>query len=97
MNAEGVYYTGWTRRLGFQEIEQIVARRSASAISLIFRLKTRQPPFWQGSLLRLPVKTVSIVLSNLECKQVTTAETVFRYLTRQDEPAAPAARPVKTG
>ena len=97
LNAEGVYYTGWTRRLGFQEIEQIVARRSGSTIVLIFRLKTGQPPFWKGSLLRLPVKTVSIALSNLECKQVPTAETVFRYLTRQAEPAAPAAQPVKAG
>jgi Zn-dependent protease with chaperone function len=95
LTAEGVCYTGWTRALRFQEVEKIFARRNYSNIVLSFRLKEKQPAFWKGNLLRTRTKAVAFSLSGLDGKPVTIAETVFRYLTRQTEPAQAAAKPAK--
>jgi hypothetical protein len=87
LNADGIFYTGWKQPLRFQEVEKIFARRSYSNVTLTFRLKEKQPPIWKCSILRLPAKTVTFTLSNLDGKQATIAQTIFRYLTRQTEPA----------
>jgi len=96
LNADGLFYSGWTRPLRFQEIEKTFARRSYSNVVLTFRLKEKQPPIWKGGLIQLRTKKVTFCLSCLEGKQVTIAETIFRYITRQVEPAQTADKPAKT-
>jgi Zn-dependent protease with chaperone function len=93
LNAEGVHYSGWIRPLRFQEIEKIFARRSYSNIILSFRLKEKQPPIWKGKLLQTKTKGVTFSLSNLDEKPLVIAQTVFRYLARQTEPAGAPAKP----
>lgn len=95
LTAEGIFYTGWTRPLRFQEIEKIIARRSYSNISLTFRFKEKQTSIWKCSLIRFPVKAVAFSLSNLGEKPLAIAQTVFRYLVRQTEPDQTAAKPAK--
>lgn len=95
LNAEGVYYSGWVRPLRIQEIERIFARRSYSNVILSFRLKEKQPPIWKASIIRAKTRGVTLSLGNLDGKPLTIAETVFRYLTRQTQPAQPAGKPVK--
>ena len=93
LNADGAFYTGWKRPVRFQEIEKIFARRSYSNVTLTFRLKAKQPPLWKGSVIRLPTRSVALSLSGLDGKPLIIAQTVFRYLTRQTEPAETAAEP----
>jgi Zn-dependent protease with chaperone function len=87
LNADGIFYTGWKRPLRFEEVEKVFARHSYSNVTLTFRLKEKQPPIWKCSILRLPAKAVTFTLGNLGEKQATIAQTIFRYMTRQTEPA----------
>ncbi|HEV2436500.1 MAG TPA: M48 family metallopeptidase [Verrucomicrobiae bacterium] len=93
LNADGIFYSGWTRSLHFQEIEKTFARRSYSNVILSFRLKEKQPPIWKCSLIRAKTKGVTFSLSGLEGKAAPTAQTILRYLARQIEPADPAVKP----
>jgi Zn-dependent protease with chaperone function len=95
LNAQGIFYSGWTRPLHFQEIEKTFARRSYSNVILSFRLKDKQPPIWKCSIVRAKTKGVTFSLSGLEGKAVPTAQTILRYLARQTEPADPAVKPAK--
>lgn len=92
LNAEGVYYTGWVRPLRFVEVERVFARRSHSNVTLSFRLKKKQPPIWKASIIRAQTKGVTFSLASLEGKSMTIAETVFRYMTRQTQPAQSAGQ-----
>lgn len=95
LNAEGISYTGWVRPLRFQEVEKIFARRHYSNVILTFRLKEKQPPIWKCTLIRAKTKAVTFSLSGLDGKPVTMAETIFRYMTRQEEPAPTAVKAAK--
>jgi Zn-dependent protease with chaperone function len=95
LNADGLFYSGWKRALRFQEIEKTFVRRSSSNVTLTFRLKEKQPPFWKSSLIGTRRKALSFSLSNLGEKPVTIAQTILRYMTRQTEPAQPPAKPPK--
>ena len=95
LNADGIFYSGWTRPLHFQEVEKTFARRSYSNVILSFRLKDKQPPIWKCSIIRAKTKGVTFSLSGLEGKAVPTAQTILRYLARQTEPADPAVKPAK--
>lgn len=92
LNADGIFYSGWTRSLHFQEIEKTFARRSYSNVILSFRLKEKQPPIWKCSIIRAKTKGVTFSLSGLEGKAAPTAQTILRYLARQIEPADPAVK-----
>jgi hypothetical protein len=92
LNADGIFYSGWKRMLRFQEVEKIFVRRSYSNVTLTFRLKEKQPPIWKCSFIGTRRKAVSFSLSNLGEKPVPIAQTIFRYMTRQTEPAQPPAK-----
>lgn len=87
LNAEGVFHSGWKRPVRFKEVEKLLARRSYSNITLTFRLKAKQPPIWKFSGLPLARKTVAFSLSGFDEKPLPMAQTIFRYFTRQMEPA----------
>jgi Zn-dependent protease with chaperone function len=86
LNADGIFYSGWKRGLRFQEIEKTFARRSYSNVTMTFRLKEKQSPFWKYSF-GTHRRQLTFMLSNLGEKPVTIAQTILRYLTRQTEPA----------
>jgi Zn-dependent protease with chaperone function len=86
VNADGINYTGWVTPLRFQQVGHVSGRKVYGTITMTFRLKEPKPPIWNGSLLRYPRKTVSFSLSGLaDVKQVTVAQTIFRYYSRQME------------
>jgi Zn-dependent protease with chaperone function len=92
LTADGLRYTRWKRPLRFQEVEKISAQRAYSNLTLIFHLKTKQPPFRNFSIFRSPVKRASLSLNGLEGKPVATAQTIFKYFTRQAEAKDPAVQ-----
>jgi len=85
LNAGGLYYTGWTRPLRFEEVQSISAQRIYSNIVLTFHLKAKQPPIRKSTLFRLPSKKATLSLSGLEGKPLPTAQTICNYFTRQTE------------
>lgn len=86
LTAEGIDYTGWNRPLRFADVEAVLVRRYYTTLTLIFRLKEKQLPFRKLSLLKIRVKSVSFSLNCLDSKPVPTAQTIYRYFTRQPLP-----------
>jgi len=82
LSAAGIFYSSWNRPLLFTDVARISARRACSAITLTFKLKTRQPACAALSIPGLPVKSVSFTLSSLKGKQLEIAQTICRYFAR---------------
>jgi Zn-dependent protease with chaperone function len=92
LNAEGLGYTGWKRPLRFKDVEKVRAlRRSASSLTLKFRLKQRAESVWKCAWPPVPRKEIGLSLSGFGEQPGPIAQTVFRYLTRQTEQAVAEA------
>jgi hypothetical protein len=90
LNAGSILHTGWKRPLLFTEVARISARRNYGTVTLTFHLKERSPAIWKFSVLPLASKTLNYNVSVADEKPMVIAQTIFRYYTRQMEPAQAA-------
>ncbi len=86
LTAEGLRYSGWCRPLRFADVQTISAAGHYSNLILTFHWKTRQPPLWKLSLLRLPGRRETLSLSMLPGKPLANGQLILRYFTRQRAP-----------
>ncbi|HEX3799790.1 MAG TPA: M48 family metallopeptidase [Verrucomicrobiae bacterium] len=84
LDANGLSYTGWHRQLRFADLQKISYRKTYGSVSATFHLKQAQRPFWKMTLFEFKRKNLSYSFSGLAgVKQLTVAQTIFNYFTRQ--------------
>jgi hypothetical protein len=87
LTADGLHYSGWRRRLAFKDVRKLLLQQDPSSVTLHFLLKHRQPSVWKYSWLPVPRKKISLSLRGFDEPPRPMAQTIFRYFTRQTEPA----------
>lgn len=93
LDAEGLSYTGWHRKLLFSSVEGMTALRSNGTLTGTFVLKAPEPGIWKYNPLRYRRRTVSVGLNWIAGKkQDDVLQTLHRYLTRQLPPEEPSSR-----